>query len=237
MIAYKFLGQGAVALYSAFPWPAPQGQEPGRWVNVSGPLEPCGRGIHACRLHDLPSWIDDELWLIELGGRVIEEDTFVVGERGRLVRQMEDWNPAAAQAFAEVCAWRARDHAAAVLRDADRAREAAELSACRELTGAQALAAANARGMTGPAGEASAFVADTVALVLGKRPDDWEADGEGAHVTTPGAIAANLGIVTAHAAGRAAVGRAGDQAYMDAFAAERSWQLSWLVEQLGLKDS
>ena len=60
MIAWKFLGAARVGLYSGFSWPL------GEWVEVSPPLVPSRRGVHACRVGDLPHWIDDELWTIEL---------------------------------------------------------------------------------------------------------------------------------------------------------------------------
>ena len=78
MIAYKFLGAGAVGTYSGFAWPV------GEWVDVDLPLVPSRRGVHACRVLDLPYWLDDELWVVELDGEIAEQERMVVAERGRL---------------------------------------------------------------------------------------------------------------------------------------------------------
>ena len=61
MIAYKFLRAGRVGPFSAFQWP-----EPDVWVRAAPELAACRRGIHACRPSDLPWWLADELWEIEL---------------------------------------------------------------------------------------------------------------------------------------------------------------------------
>lgn len=107
MIAYKFLCEGAVGRFSEFQWPVPQGAGPGEWVEVAGALEDCRRGIHACRVRDVPGWIDEELWEIELDGPITELSSLVVASRGRLTRRIEAWNDATATEFASACAERA----------------------------------------------------------------------------------------------------------------------------------
>lgn len=102
MIAYKFLGPGHVGVISGFDWPV------GAWVETAGPLEPGRRGVHACRTEDLPFWVADELWTIELDGEVSESDRFVVARRGRLVKQVAGWR-ATLREFIEVCVARTRD--------------------------------------------------------------------------------------------------------------------------------
>lgn len=112
MRAYKFLNAGCVGLYSGFRWPIGAGGEPGPWVEAEGELEACGNGIHACRLADLPYWIDDELWEIELAGEVLHGPRGLVARRGRLGARIEAWGSDVAAAFAESCAARARTVAA-----------------------------------------------------------------------------------------------------------------------------
>jgi hypothetical protein len=199
LIAYKFLCDGSVGRFSEFRWPVPNGDSPGEWVEVDGELEECLTGIHACRVEDLPGWIDDELWEVELGGAVVELSSRVVAPRGRLTRRIDAWNGEAAAEFASACAERARELVAA-----------------------------------GAAGEAPAFAADADALVAGRRPEMWD-ERFAAPPQSASATAANLGFVVAHAAGNAALERAGDaDAYGEAFAAERAWQVDWLAERLGL---
>jgi len=108
VLPYKFLSPGATGRFSGFRWPAP-----GEWVEPPGPVALCGSGVHACRLADLPLWIDEELWRIELGGDILETESVVVAERGRLVELVEAWCPEAMLEFVRACAARAQEHAGA----------------------------------------------------------------------------------------------------------------------------
>jgi hypothetical protein len=104
MRAYKFLRAGGIGPFSYFTWPV------GEWVEGDG-MSLCTRGVHACRVRDLPYWIGAELWEGELGGDVREERHKVVAERGRLLRRIDAWNAAAGARFAEACLDRTRDRA------------------------------------------------------------------------------------------------------------------------------
>jgi hypothetical protein len=84
VIAYKFLDEGSVSPFTGFRWPA------GEWVDAEG-ADPCRRGIHACRVQDLPFWLGKELWEIELDGDVVVQQRKVVAPRGRLVRRVDAW--------------------------------------------------------------------------------------------------------------------------------------------------
>ena len=86
MTAYKFLAAGGIGPFTGFRWPV------GEWVEADG-VDLCRDGIHACRASDLPNWIDDELWEIELDGEVVEQERKLVARRGRLVRRLEGWTP------------------------------------------------------------------------------------------------------------------------------------------------
>jgi hypothetical protein len=59
---FSLLAKGALGPLSGFAWPMPQGGLPGPWVEVTGPLAPCARGVHVCRSVNLAHWIHDELW-------------------------------------------------------------------------------------------------------------------------------------------------------------------------------
>lgn len=227
MIAYKFLAEGAVGRFGGVAWPPPRGRGPGEWLHAGGRTEPCRSGIHACRAEQLPEWLDDELYAIELAGRVVEHETALVASRGRLVGRLEGWTPAAAQEFARACTWRARDRAAALLRRSGE--DARGLLAAPSLA-ALARAAAAGAAREGPAGTACGYVADCVALLAGARPDDWAAAAP--RPVSPGALAANLGFVGAHVAGFAAESTGGR--YEDGFRAERGDQRAWLLERLEL---
>jgi hypothetical protein len=112
MRAHKFLAPGALGPFSGFAWPEPDGRRPGAWVEWDGPLVPCASGVHALRLGALPTWLDDELWSVELEDPVVEDAGVLVSGRGRLVERVEGWDPAAAREFARGCVERARAYAA-----------------------------------------------------------------------------------------------------------------------------
>lgn len=102
MIAYKFLATGGRGRFTGFRWAT------GSWTGAEA-VDPCRTGIHACRVRDLPIWLDDELWEIELDGEVIECERKVVASRGRLTRRVERWTPEAAREFGRFCARRTRE--------------------------------------------------------------------------------------------------------------------------------
>lgn len=129
MRALKFLDEGGVGRFSAFTWPAPQGGEPGAWVEDRGDTHACVRGVHACLPEHLPYWLGPELYVIELGGAISHLESKVVAERGRLVRRVEGWNEEARRAFAAAAALHARDAAVAILREEGEEALAARLAA------------------------------------------------------------------------------------------------------------
>jgi len=238
MRAYKFLAHGSSGRFSEFSWPRPAGAEPGAWVAATERLEDCRHGVHACTPGHLLDWIDDELWQIELAGEIVVRDAMVVAERGRLLERVVQWDGPTAQDFADACAWRARDYALNSLRRVGLTDEAERLVSAVELREMQAGAVAAFERSDGEAAELAGFAADAVSLAQGRRPEMWDPARPVTlvePVQTPGATAANLAFVVAHAAGRGALAAAGsDTAYDDGFAAERKRQLAWLSERLGI---
>ena len=86
MTAYKFLRRDGTGVFTSRAWPLPGPGGPGAWVEA--PLDPCRSGIHACRVRDLPLWLGQELYEIELGGDIVEARTKVVASRRRLLRRI-----------------------------------------------------------------------------------------------------------------------------------------------------
>jgi hypothetical protein len=128
---FKFLAGGAVGPFSGYRWPAPTGSDrPTDWTTCSGPLEPCRSGVHVCRWADLPFWISEELYTVEVEGAVVEHESFVLARQARLAHRVTSWTQDAAQRFSFDCAWRLRDHTAAALRRTGREDDAARLSGC-----------------------------------------------------------------------------------------------------------
>jgi hypothetical protein len=144
VIAHKFLAPGAVSPFTGFRWPGP-----GEWVNA-----PAGREdawVHACRPGDLPYWLEDELWRIELDEPLREARYHVAAPRARLVSRIAGWDRALGREYARACALRARDLALPYLGPALRA----ALEGLGEL---QAIADAVRR--AGPPPLAAGFVSD-----------------------------------------------------------------------------
>jgi hypothetical protein len=158
VIAYKFLAPGAVGPFTEFHWPSPGEGGPGAWVSAPA-AGPPDLWIHACRMGDLPYWLDEELWRVELAEPVRETEYQVASSRARLLARVDGWCPATARSFAEACAWRGRDLAAAALGSAGLRGDAEALLGHRDLTG---LAAARAT----PEGERLVgYVRDAAACV------------------------------------------------------------------------
>ena len=201
MIAYKFLRSGRIGPFSAFQWP-----EPGVWVHAAEHLLACRRGIHACRPGDLPWWLADELWEIELDGDVQPDEHKIIAPAGRLRSQIEAWTPQCAQEYADACAWRAQARAVQVLSRAGHRHEARQLATCPTLD--EVLIAT--RRLAGDIPESR------ISLTIA---------GDGAFRALTGAPPTSA-YIAAHAAMRVD-GAAG-------YGAERAWQSDWLVERLGL---
>jgi hypothetical protein len=201
VLAYKFLRPGRSGPFSGFRWP-----EPTVWVHADSGPAACRRGIHACRAQDLPWWLSDELWEIELDGPIELADHKIVAASGRLRSQIEAWTPACAQDYADSCAWRARGRAVEALTLAGHQSAADRLAACATLD--EALAAARELAEQLPDTRISVTIA-----------------GDGAFRALTGAPPTSA-YIAAHAAMRID-GSAG-------YAAERAWQSAWLVDRLGL---
>ena len=104
MRAFKFLTADGSGVFSGFAWPLPDGA-PGAWVESE--VDPCRSGIHACRPSDLPYWLADALYVIELDGPLDEQAVKVVAPRGRLIRRVESWDEAMREAYSQMCFARA----------------------------------------------------------------------------------------------------------------------------------
>jgi hypothetical protein len=102
LIAYKFLRAGGIGRFTGFRWPADT------WIEAEA-ADPCRAGIHACRIRDLPIWLDDELWEIEVGGDLLQGERKVVAARGRLTNRIERWTPELSREFGRFCARRTRE--------------------------------------------------------------------------------------------------------------------------------
>ena len=106
MVFYKFLAAGAVGPFSGFRWPVPGAAD--EWVEVEPPHVICRNGVHLCRTADLPLWMHEELYAVEVDGPVEEHDGLVLAGRARLVRRVGGWRRHSAWEFSQDCAARLR---------------------------------------------------------------------------------------------------------------------------------
>ncbi len=213
MIAYKFLRDGQVGPFSGVRWPPA-----GAWLSATATgagARVCVDRVHACRVADLPEWIDSELWRVELDGDVAVDCGKLVADRGRLVERVELWNTALMVAFAEACALRARDAALTVLAGDSRAHET--LASC-DTAEDLAAACAHLTELQSDAERAAGYAGDGARHVLGAiaRPS-----------TAPTHAAVN-GFIASHAAAFA-------EDDVDAVGRERAWQADWLAQRLGVQ--
>jgi hypothetical protein len=205
VIAYKFLARGAVSPFWGLRWPVPHLEGPAEWVSA----ERSGAPLSAARAQDLPYWLNEELWEIELEGTPRARFHHLEAGRGRLLRRIEGWTPESAHSFGEACLSNAKVHVVDALRRAglgaaaDRVAQSADLEALRAAQ--QDLAVS-----------ASPLASELVGYLV-----------EG------GSFAAGGGVAGAtFVAAVAAAACAGEEA---AYAAERAWQARWLTEKLGLR--
>jgi hypothetical protein len=206
-LAYKFLSEGAVGRFSGFAWPAARNGKPGEWVHAAERPQVCIDAVHACRARDLPFWFDDELWIVELGGEIVEDERKIAASSGRLIRQVPGWNTETARDFAFACALRTRDHALHVARAEGLRDEVAPLE--EAYTPRDIQAAAAELESAGPA---------VVSKAAGYAIDAGVYSSQGHPATTA--------YIAAHAAASASG--------VEAALAERAWQVEWLVDRLAL---
>ena len=212
MHAYAFLAEGTVAPLSEFRWPTSNDPEHGPWVDTDTAPSEALRGYRA---RDLPYWLDDELWNIELAGRLSGREHLLLAERARLRRRIERWNEAFAQDFTNACARRVMHQAAAALRADGRTDAAVSLEEARDLEELERAASAVADHPN-----ASGVLAGYTADVCFYARD-----------------ACNAARAACVAAKMAAFALAGDDRAPDhgeRLASERAWQAGWLTDRLGL---
>ena len=207
MIAYKFLAVGAVGPFSAMRWPRPTGDAPGDWVRSGAVASMCRRGVHACRVRDLPWWIAAELWRVELEGPLTVGEHKLAAPAGRLLGRVDAWTGDVAREYADACAWRARDRAVEAL---DRVGQDAAARRVERCSGLQELLDVS-RELAGTV--PGARISLTIA-------------GDGAVRALTRAIATSA-YIAAHAAGRLDGPRG--------IVAEREWQARWLSDRLDLE--
>ena len=103
---YKVFREDGKTLHDHNPWPLPQGDEPGAWVEVEGDIVSCKNELHVMREQDLAYWPGLILYEVEIDGESIEADDKVVCRRARLIRKVETWDHRTLVTWACDCAER-----------------------------------------------------------------------------------------------------------------------------------
>jgi hypothetical protein len=208
MVYWKFLRAGTRSPFTGFDWQATEG----RWVTAID-VHACHRGIHVCRQADLPYWLTEELWRIDLAEPVADVGRKVVASRARLLDRVEAWGAETARELAVACVGRAVQHAADELREFGLVQEAHQLEG-QPLGRAPTIARVLLPSLTGrrirPASKLCGYVIDAA---------------EAVNVYPVATVA--------YIAARAADQRSGPPG-ADLYADERAWQADWLAEHLHL---
>jgi hypothetical protein len=198
---------------SGFVLPTPKDGEQGAWVNTA--TAP-GETLRGCKVGDLPYWLDDELWNIELAGTLVERGHLILAGRARLLSRIDTWVDQLAWEFVATCARRVVQRAAAALRDAGRADAAASLEEAGDLEELE-LAANAAADQPGHAQTLAGYVADVCFYAR-----DAGVPARGACVAAKmSAYAVAATVEDVHG-------------FDERLANERAWQAAWLVDRLGL---
>jgi hypothetical protein len=163
--AFAFLGTGGTDYLSGMRWPAPVGEGLGPWLDP-GRSSPA---VRACTVEQLPWWLDQELWAVELAGGVEDTGRSLLAERGRLLERVGTWNAAAADELRWACTARLRALAVSALRREGRDREAALLERDDGPDAIASAAQAAAEG-TGDASQLAGFTAEHRDLPGSGRP-------------------------------------------------------------------
>lgn len=219
---WKFLRAGAVSPFTGFVWPTTGAS----WVQAEGATV-CQTGIHACRRADLPYWLTDELWAVELAEPIVHGVHKVVAARARLLGRVESWTPEAERELAEACVVRTARHAADELRAAGLNEEADRLTV--QPTAFQPTAFPPT---AFPPTAALARVAGEIVASLPGRRAKRAAELCRYVIDAVEGMPVYPGATIAYIAARAANRRSGPPG-ADRYAEEREWQAAWLNDRLG----
>jgi len=217
MAYYKFLTSEHKGEYSDYDYSEylPKENESGAWLPTVETLSICESGYHCFEPKDILSWINAELWEVEVGGDVLKGDKKLCAQQIRFIRKIEAWNEKTARLFACWCVrqiWH-------LLAD-ERSKNAvivAEKYANGEATESELAAArAAARAAAGDDARAATWAAACAAA----RDDAWAATWDAAWAS----------------AGDAAWASAGDASWIATRDAAGEAQILHLLEMLGIRE-
>jgi len=105
MAYYKFLTSEHKGEYSDYDFSEylPKENESGAWLPTVETLSICESGYHCFEPKDILSWINAELWEVEVGGDVLKGNEKLCAQQIRFIRKIEAWNEKTARLFACWC--------------------------------------------------------------------------------------------------------------------------------------
>lgn len=243
LTALKWLREGAVDPDDGFAWNSEA------WLGEDSSFGM----VYAVGPGGLAEGLDDELWLVELSDPIgialsAEQRSHggphafdvperrVLARKGRLLRQIEDWNPDVALEFASECARRVAVRACQALMDSVSALEApGDLEEGLETDRGPLLWRAGLE----PDGQELAALRHSEELIgiwRDARSSHTLGIEHPAEIYSAAAAASRAVSVFAHST--SGVAAKPDRAAADhAYAAERRWQARWLVARLGLAET
>jgi len=103
---YKFLTDENQGEYSQFDFSQylPKDGKPGKWMPKKTKLELCKKGYHVFERKDALTWLNSQLFEVEVKGKTVTSDDKIVCEQIRFVRKIESCNDRNLRLFACWCA-------------------------------------------------------------------------------------------------------------------------------------
>jgi hypothetical protein len=202
--AYAFLDSERRSYVTDTAWPPV-----GEWLEA-------GNAVRACSADELPWWLDEQLWEVELDGAVRPLGRALTASRARLVRHVDAWSDSVAIELVAVCARRVRDEAVRALHEAGRNEDASALARAVAPDEIEATAAPIAGGDAGPS-RLAGLAADVVLYAR-----------DASAPVRAVAVAAYVAAFALAGGDKRAPG------YQEGFDAERRWQAGWLKDRLRL---
>jgi len=103
---YKFIDENNRG-YNGFDYTdyLPRDGQPGKPLpTVEGKIEPCECGYHACKPQFVSSWINAQLYEVELSGNLVDADDKTAASDMRFIRKVDKWDAKTQRLFAVWCA-------------------------------------------------------------------------------------------------------------------------------------
>jgi hypothetical protein len=93
-IYYKFLQADNTGEYSGFDYSGylPKDGKPGKWLPKVESVIMCETGYHVCEKKDLLEWRNENLYIVDVRGEMVESDDKSAFQQMRFVKRVNGWN-------------------------------------------------------------------------------------------------------------------------------------------------